>query len=535
VEQFPVLIVAAFALGLGARFFGLPPLVGFLLAGFALNAAGVDAPPALRTVADLGVTLLLFTIGLKLRVGELLRPEVWGGASIHMALTVLLLGGLFYALGFGIFGELDLGTSMLIAFALSFSSTVFAVKVFEEQGQTASLYARTAIGILIMQDVIAVVFLAASTGKVPSPFALALLALLPARHLLGRVMERCGHGELLLLLGIVMTMGGSALFDVVRLKGDLGALMVGMLVADHPRAKEMARHLMGFKDLFLVGFFLSIGMRGLPTLPDLGIALCLVALVPLKVALYFGVMTRFRLRARTATLASLGLANYSEFGLIVGAVGVANGWLSEQWLLIIALSVATTFIAASPVNGAAYRIYDRLRAGLKRFQTPQRIPEEEPLHTGAAELVIFGMGRVGTGAYEAMRSEFGSRVLGVDVDPDTVEKHRQAGRRVIRGDPTDPDFWERLVPEGEPVRIAMLALPNHRANLMAADEIRARTESDPALPRPLLAASAKYDDHVRQLHEKGVDAAFNLYAEAGQGYADFVRSAMANHGATAAR
>ena len=196
------------------------------------------------------------------------------------------------------------------------------LKVFEEQGQSRSLHARTAVGILIVQDVIAVIFLAASTGKVPSPWALALLALIPGRRLLKWLMERCGHGELLLLLGIMMTIAGSELFELVKLKGDLGALIFGMLVAGHPKAKEMASSLLSFKDLFLVGFFLSIGLRGIPSIPDLAIALFLVALVPIKVALYFSVLTRFHLRARTSAMASLGLAEYSEFGLIVAAINI---------------------------------------------------------------------------------------------------------------------------------------------------------------------------------------------------------------------
>ena len=126
----------------------------------------------------------MFSIGLKLRVGTLLRPSVWAGATIHMAVTVVLFGLLLLALPFGAFGTLDLGTAALVAFALSFSSTVFAVKVFEGQGQSASLHAQTAIGILIMQDVVAVIFLAASKGQLPSPWALALLALIPGRYLL---------------------------------------------------------------------------------------------------------------------------------------------------------------------------------------------------------------------------------------------------------------------------------------------------------------------------------------------------------------
>ncbi|MBW2162135.1 MAG: cation:proton antiporter, partial [Deltaproteobacteria bacterium] len=220
-DQFPIMLTAAFVLGLGVRFVGLPPLVGFLLAGFGLNLAGYVSSPQLEGAADLGVTVLLFTIGLKLQVRTLLQPAVWMGATVHMALTVVLFGLLLLAVPFGIFGSLDLATAALIAFALSFSSTVFAVKVFEGLGQSPSLHARTAIGILIVQDVVAVIFLAASKGEMPSPWAIALLALIPGRYLMKWLMERSGHGELLLLFGIMMTFAGYQLFELVNLKGDL--------------------------------------------------------------------------------------------------------------------------------------------------------------------------------------------------------------------------------------------------------------------------------------------------------------------------
>ena len=520
-DQFPILITAAFVLGLGVRFVGLPPLVGFLLAGFGLNLAGYASTPALEQVADLGVTILLFSIGLKLRVSTLVRPEVWAGATLHMVLTVVLFSALFFLLPFGIFGQLDLATAVLVAFALSFSSTVFAVKIFEAQGQSRALHARTAIGILIMQDVIAVVFLAASAGKAPSPWALALFLLIPGRHLLRWLLDRSGHGELLLLLGVMMTIAGSELFEVVKLKGDLGALIFGMLIADHPKAKEMAKSLLSFKDLFLVGFFLSIGLLGTPTIPDLAIALFLVALIPIKAALYFGVLTRFRLRARTSMMASLALADYSEFGLIVGAVGASTGWLSDQWLVILAVAVAGTFIIASPLNSNAPAVYDRMRSKLMRFQSDKRLPEERPVYVPNAEVLILGMGRVGTGAYDAMVGELGDRLVGVDVDPDTVQRHVEEGRNVVRGDPTDLDFCERVINEGK-LKRAMLALPSHQANLAAAGELYPLKEKFGIV----VAATAKHDDQVQELREHGVDAAFNLYAEAGQGYADFVHASL---------
>ena len=516
------MVGAAFVLGLAARAVGLPALVGFLIAGFALKSAGFESSQGLQRIADIGVTLLLFTIGLKLQVRTLLKPAIWAGTTIHMAVFVVLFGGFFHLLDFGAFRGTDASTAALIAFALSFSSTVFAVKTFDERGQSGSLAAMTAIGMLIMQDVIAVVFLAASKGVPPSPWALALLLLIPARGALKWLMARSGHGELLILLGFMMAYEGYSLFEAVNLKGDLGALLLGMLVADHPKAKELASSMMGFKDLMLVGFFLTIGLRGIPDLPDLGIALLLVGLVPVKVGLYFGVLTRFHLRARTASLASLGLANYSEFGLIVGALGVKAGWLSDQWLVIVAVSVAVTFIAASPLNAAANELYDRYRDRLKRFQTATRLPEELPVDTGKAEVVIVGMGGVGTAAYDALRDELGDRLVGMDNDREHVKRQVNQGRNVIPGDPTDLDFWDRRA-ERSVVKIVMLALPSHAASMAAATEVRKFEQEHGAI---LLTATARHQDEIRALKQNGVDQAFDLHTEAGQGYADFVRNIL---------
>ncbi len=134
----PVFLAVAFVLGFAARQVRLPPLVGFLAAGFALNGLGFESGPLLVQFADLGVTLLLFSIGLKLKIETLLKPEVWAGTSLHMAVTVVVFGLVIFALaaaGVLLFAGLDLATSALIAFALSFSSTVFAIKALEEKGE----------------------------------------------------------------------------------------------------------------------------------------------------------------------------------------------------------------------------------------------------------------------------------------------------------------------------------------------------------------------------------------------------------------
>jgi glutathione-regulated potassium-efflux system ancillary protein KefC len=514
-----VAIGIAYASGLAARAIGLPPLVGYLLAGFGLYAGGSRLTPTLDEFAEMGVTLLLFTIGLKLRLGSLLMPQIWAVATLHM-LAAVLFTALFVAVlgtaGIALFAGMDPGAIALVAFALSFSSTVFAVKVLEEKGEMYSLYGRIAVGILIVQDIAAVVFLAASIGKVPSVWALGLLALVPLKPVLNRMLDGSGHGELQILFGLTLALGGAQLFELVSVKGDLGALILGVMLAGHPRASELARQLLSFKDLFLVGFFLSIGLSGPVSAQAVGVALLVLVLVPLKTALFFLLMSAFRLRLRTSVLASLSLANYSEFGLIVSAIGVANGWVGSELLITVAIALSLSFILAAPLNVASYRIYARSRSWLSGFETQRRIAEEEVIEPGDTTVIVFGMGRVGTGTYDAMRRRLGDRVLGVDFDPEMVDEQQAHGRRVIRGSATDPDFWERIQLDFERVDLVLLAMPNAQENLFAARQLQDLGYTG------RVAAIAKFPDEIDALMRAGVHAAFNLYAEAGAGFAEHV-------------
>lgn len=522
----PTLIVSiAFALGLLARLVGLPPLVGFLIAGFALHAVGVPADPTLQVIADLGVTLLMFTIGLKLKLPTLARPVVWAGTTLHTILTtagftigLLALG----AAGVPALTGLDIRTILLLAFALSFSSTVFAVKVLEQRGDLGANFGKVAIGVLIMQDVIAVLFLAFSTGAIPEPIALALLVLLPARPLLHRIAAASGHGELLVVAGLFLAVvAGYGLFDATGVKGDLGALLVGVLVGSHPKSKEMADALFGFKELLLVGFFVNVGLSGDLSWASAGVAGLLVLMVPLKVGLYFLIFTRFRMRARGSTLATLSLANISEFGLIVTQVGVDENWLGPEWLVIVALALSISLVLASPLNAHAYLLYERCAATLRRFERQAVGPAGSVSEIRSGDALIFGMGRVGVGAYEEIVKQLGPHVVGLDHDKDQCARHREQGRRVFLGDGIDHELWEELQPKLASLPLVVLALHDHKSNL---EVVRLLNLHD---YRGVIAAIATFDDQVTRLREAGARAVHNFYDEAGTGLAEHALRVMA--------
>ncbi|MDX2481773.1 MAG: cation:proton antiporter [Desulfuromusa sp.] len=521
----PVFISVAFVLGFLARQVGLPPLVGFLAAGFALNGLGFEAGETLQTFADLGVTLLLFSIGLKLNLKSLARPEVWAGASLHMAITVGFFGVVVFTLGLiglPFFVDLTLSTALLVAFALSFSSTVFAVKILEEKGEMAAMHGRVSIGILIIQDVFAVLFLTFSLGNLPSLWALLVPVVLWAgKPLLYRLMDRSGHGELLLLFGLFAALVvGAGGFELIGLKADLGALILGILLAGHAKSSELAKTLLGFKDLLLVGFFLTVGLSDVPNIAAASVAALLVALVPFKVILFYLLLTRFKLRARSSLLGSLSLANYSEFGLIVAMVGSSQGWIGPEWLVIIALALSVTFIIASPLNTAADALYVRYRERLCRFETKSLHADDQPIDLGEATIGIFGMGRLGTLAYDFMHEKYGNTVLGFDFNTDKVKMHCEAGRNVVFGDPTDPDFWPRIQRRKVVSQAVLLTMSQHQANLAAAKHLIEVGYLGK------IAAIAHFDDQLEELTESGVHAVFNFYNEAGLGFAEHVRSMM---------
>jgi len=518
----PLWIAVAFVFGFIAAQFALPPLVGFLLAGFALHALGAQGGAFLNEMADLGVTLLLFSIGLKLRPRELLKPEIWGVATAHMAIMTLLSGlvlMLLAGMDLRLFEGLSLSSTMLLGFALAFSSTVFAVKAIEDKSEIALRYARIAVGILIVQDVAAVTFIAASAAKVPSPWAaLVIVLLLFTRPALRALLTRAGHGELQILFGLTLALGGAALFELVDMKGDLGALVLGALLAGHPKAGELFKALLSLKDLFLVGFFLSIGMAGVPDAAMLLVAVLMVASLPVKTGLYFWMLSRFRVRVRASALAAQSLSNFSEFGLIVAAIAAANGWLDSDWLVIMATAVALSFVASAAISANADRIYVAMRPRLQRFERKRRLAGDEAIDLGHGKCLIFGMGRVGAGAYDRLAADFGDAVIGVDVDPAVVAQHRRAGRRVEIGNLTSPDFWTRVDVSSAPFEWILLALPNARANVKAATFAREWGF------RGRIAATTRYADEARELQAHGIDAAFNIYAEAGSGFAEHTKA-----------
>lgn len=520
----PLIILAALFCGMASRAIGMPALIGYLAAGFLLHELNVVGGDLLQVLAEMGITLLLFSIGLKLHVRDLLQARIWGTTLLHMLVTQLAMLGLLSLASQALPGlDLGLNASLIIAFAFTFSSTVFVIQVMQERGESASRHAALAVGILVIQDLAAVVFLAISAGKVPEWSALWLLLLIPARRPVLRLLTIAGHGELFTLAGFSLALLGAQLFDSVGIKGDLGALLIGVMLAGDPKAKELARNLLYFKDLFLVGFFLSIGLGGWPSLGLMVLALVLGLLAILKPLLYFLLFTRFHVPPRTALLSASALANHSEFGLIVIAIAIEESWLDPGWGSAMSIAIAVSFVISSPLNRTAHSLYQRYRTRLLRYESPQaraRAPD-----TRNVRVMVLGMGNIGTGAYESIARTYGEEVLGVDDNDLKLALHREQHRRVAAADASDPDFWHRVALDE--VELIMLALTNFEENRLIAKLLLSMGY------RGRIAAVVRFPEDSRAFEDLGV-VAFNLYDQAGEGFAAHAALGLRDRRQTAA-
>ncbi len=497
-----VWISFAFVLGLMVKTVGLPPLVGYLAAGFVLaglsSATGlaIEATDALGHIAHLGVLLLLFTVGLKLKLRSIVSPEVIGGSLLHFAITCVVFAPPLYWLL-----DLDWATAVMLAIALSFSSTVLAAKVLESKRELRAFHGRVAIGILIMQDLIALVVMSLAAGKTPSQWALMIFGLPLLRPLLYRLLDASGHDELLVLLGLLLALvlGGLG-FEAVGMSSELGALIFGAILANHPRSQELAKSLWSVKEVFLVGFFLQIGIGGLPDQQALIFALVAGLVLPLKGLLFYFLLLGFRLRARSSFLTSLSLTNYSEFGLIVASVALPD------WLVPLAITVSLSFLISAPANRFAHSIYEKISRRIVRFESRKRHPDEQPISLGDTRVLVMGMGRTGTAAYDWLQPHE-PRIMGLDSDPAKTEKHQKEGRNVVFADAEDTTFWEGL--HMPALQSVVLAMSDIEGKLIAARMLRKLGFTG------YIVAHTMFADEARKIREAGADEAYLTMSETG--------------------
>jgi len=443
-----ILLTAALVAVPLCRAAGLGAVPGFLVAGVLVGPSGltlIDNVTEIGQLAELGVILLLFVIGIELRPARLwrMRRMVFGLGTLQ----VLITGGLL-TVGAHVLLGVPYHSAILIGPALALSSTAFVLQLLSEQRMLHSSYGRASLAVLLLQDLAVVPLLALVPLLAAREFtigadiafalleaaAILLLVFIGGRYLLQPVLHRVTQArtqEIFTALVVVLVLGSALLTERIGLSMAMGAFIAGVLIADSPYRHGIVAEIQPFRGLLLGLFFMSMGMS-----LDLGTFLAqpfsllglLVALIVVKFAVLWPLARSFGLRTSSAAAVGLLLSQSGEFGLILFAythqVNLIDTALFQQLLLVVVLSMLVTPFVA--------RLAQRLAA------TPRSLEEATRETSAEAHIVVAGFGRVGRRIGEILTLA-GKSYVAVDYNSSVVLRERAEGHRIFYGDVRRPE------------------------------------------------------------------------------------------------
>ncbi len=450
-ELFIVIAAAALGAALFERF-RLPAMVGFLVAGAVVGPGGVGLvgdSESVRHIAEFGVALLLFEIGLELPLDELrrsFRTAVLAGV-IQVTITVAVVTGICVAIG------LPPETAIVVGMLTALSSTALVMRILAGRGEVEAPHGRLSLGILLLQDLAIVPFLLAipllageQSGSMPRAIGLALVKLaglfVVARFALPLVLSwvaRLRSGDLFSLFAILAALGSAVIAEELGLGLAVGAFIAGLVVSASPYSSQLFAEVAPLRGVLLGVFFTSVGMllvprEALASWP--GVLVYVGGVVAVKSLVIIGIIAVIlRQNLRTAVQTGLALAQTGEFSFVIAAAASAAGLMdSELAQIFVAGSILT--LMATPF---LIRIAPRLAA---------RIPSAAPPVAGAAEplsdhAIIVGFGLAGrTLAHVLGASGIEYRV--VEGNPHNVERGRAEREPIVYGDATRPAVLDHL-------------------------------------------------------------------------------------------
>ncbi|MEW6254592.1 MAG: monovalent cation:proton antiporter-2 (CPA2) family protein [Pseudomonadota bacterium] len=445
------LLAAVIAVPLAKRF-GLSPVVGYLLAGVAIGPAGFDVadPHVVITVAELGVVLLLFLIGMELQPSRLLSMGryIFGLGTAQLLVTGLLITVVGWSLG------LSLPGAFIAGMALALSATSIAIQILNERGDLPSGYGQRAFSILLFQDIAIVPLLAlvpllapAAVQSDAEPLDVALKAgaavlavgaiVLAGRYLLNplfRLLARSGAREAMTAAALLVVLGAAGLMAAVGLSMALGAFLAGLLLSESTFRHELEANIESFRGLLLSLFFMGIGMSLdmkvlLPHILPLVAAAFLITAIKFLVvfALY---RTDHTTRSDAARAGAL-LMPAGEFAFVLFPLALASGLLSRDQSEFLTATAAITMMVGPLAFAGVTHILPKFRRN-----TPE--PEPDDFSNAEGRVLVIGFGRFGQIVSQCLLAE-GVDVTIIDNDVEMIQSAGRFGVHIYYGDGTRLD------------------------------------------------------------------------------------------------
>lgn len=446
--EFAIILVAAALMSIVAKQSGQPTIVAYIITGLVLGppVLGIVSPGELtETMGELGLAFLLFLLGIKMRIDEIrhvLKPIVL--ISIPQMLLVCSVGvGVSLAVGFGLW------ESVLIGLAVMYSSTAVVIKVLSDKDEVTSLPGKIDVGVLLMQDIVVVILLAIlAAGQPDDPADIAVtlvvvlvliaiigtIAMLASKYLLPPVFRHIAdQKDVFFVVAIAWAFLFVFAAEELELSIEMGAFLAGIAIAQLPYSKELQDRVSTLTDLFILVFFVSIGLQleanELFAYWDRALV-AIIVLMPAKFLIFFALIRWQGFSLETTFIGSINMIQVSEFGLVVGAVAVAGGFIDEAVLGFLSLIALVSMALSVYVLEYNHEIYERVAPALQRFDSAAVRDETDTRWRDHA--VVVGYDPMTRTALPVLDSVYD--VVVVDRTIEHVEELERAGYDVVYGD-----------------------------------------------------------------------------------------------------
>lgn len=466
IRDITLCILFAWMLGLLAHFARQPLILAYLIAGFCIGPFGagwVKSQESISVISELGLIFMLFMIGLEIDLKKIVRA----GKVILFAAGGQLLGGCLLGVLFFVGIGLSLGgghfDAVYLCVACALSSTVIIVKVLYEKRELDTLPGRITLGVLVLQDIFAILFLAVQPSLANLEVSVILLsigrvavlvaaALLISRYVLPRLFHQIARRPELILLGaLAWCFLVAETAERLSLSREMGALIAGVSLSTFPYALDVTAKVTTLRDFFITLFFVALGMTiPVPGLSVIGLALMIAAFtVVSRLVTTFTPLYLMKQGLRASLLPALNLAQISEFSLVVIQTGVADRHIAAETanaasFAFVVLAVLSTFAMSRSDEITRWAIGPLKRIGLKDLDHGNGHTEEghEGGHGEARRIVILGFFRAASALLAEIERQAPvllEQITVVDFNPNVYQTLLSRGLHVIYGDISSAD------------------------------------------------------------------------------------------------
>lgn len=466
IRDITLCILFAWMLGLLAHFSRQPLILAYLIAGFCIGPFGagwVKSQESISVISELGLIFMLFMIGLEIDLKKIVRA----GKVILFAAGGQLLGGCLLGILFFTGIGLSLGgghfDALYLCIACALSSTVIIVKVLYEKRELDTLPGRITLGVLVLQDIFAILFLAVQPSLANLQVGVILLsigrvavlvaaALLVSRYVLPRLFHQIARRPELILLGaLAWCFLVAETAEQLSLSREMGALIAGVSLSTFPYALDVTAKVTTLRDFFITLFFVALGMTiPVPGLSVIGLALMIAAFtVVSRLVTTFAPLYLMKQGLRASLLPAINLAQISEFSLVVIQTGVADNHIAPETanaasFAFVVLAVLSTFVMTRSDEITRWAIGPLKRIGLRDLDHGSGHPDEghEGGHGEARRIVILGFFRAASALLAEIERQAPvllEQITVIDFNPHVYQTLLSRGLHVIYGDISSAD------------------------------------------------------------------------------------------------